>query len=121
VLVVGRGIRTAELLERDGHVVTLTTDAEKTLHMENSFDALIVDATVPPRQALALCRAVRARGDLPVVVLIEEGSAGARVRALDAGADDCLSMPLLVDELEARLRAIGRRCFGLVSPAAGGA
>lgn len=121
VLVVAGDPLTAELLAQDGHVAMLTTDAETTVQLSNSFDAVVVDSTFPAGQALALCRALHARGDLPVVVLLEESSAAARVRALDAGADDCLSLPLLVDELEARLRAIVRRSSSIAFSADGGA
>jgi DNA-binding response OmpR family regulator len=121
VLVVAGDPQTAELLAQDGHLATLTTDAEKTVQMSTSFDAVVVDSTFPTGRALALCRALHARGDLPVVVLIEESSADARVRALEAGADDCLSVPLLVDELEARLRAIVRRFSSAAFSTDGGA
>jgi DNA-binding response OmpR family regulator len=47
--------------------------------------------------------------DIPILAIVEEGTVEARVRALDAGADDCLKSPFAISELVARIRALSRR------------
>jgi two-component system, OmpR family, response regulator TctD len=53
---------------------------------------------------------------VPVLLLVPGAAPGERVRALDAGADDCLAKPVDADELQARLRAVRRRAMGHASP-----
>src|SRR5215472_4194504 len=57
----------------------------------------------------ALCRALRkdpALADLPIIAITPEGSIAERVAALESGADDCVTEPLHVDELVARIKAL---------------
>jgi len=73
-------------------------------------DVLVLDLTLPGLDGLeVLQRARRAGLDTPVLLLTARGTVGDRVIGLNAGADDYLPKPFDLDELEARVRALGRR------------
>src|SRR5512145_2445721 len=73
------------------------------------FDALVLDLMLPDMDGLEVCRQVRGRSDLPVLMLTARGDAMDRVVGLEVGADDYLPKPFEPRELLARLRAILRR------------
>lgn len=77
------------------------------------FDAMILDVSIPGLDGLQLLKRMRLRGDrTPVLVLTARGAVGDRITGLNAGADDYLSKPFDLDELEARVRALLRRAWG---------
>ncbi len=73
------------------------------------FDAMILDLMLPDADGLDLCRRVRAKSDIPVLMLTARGDPLDRVVGLELGADDYLPKPFEPRELLARLRAILRR------------
>lgn len=81
------------------------------------YDVVILSIHVPLAEkgndapdGLRLLQDVRTRGDrTPVLILTAQGKAGDHVAGLNAGADDCMSQPLDMDELHARLHALTRR------------
>jgi DNA-binding response OmpR family regulator len=75
----------------------------------DSFDALILDLTLPDMDGLDLCRRIRAESSLPVLMLTARGDPLDRVVGLELGADDYLPKPFEPRELLARLKAILRR------------
>ena len=83
-------------------------DAEQLLKRE-SFDAVILDLMLPDMDGLDLCRRIRARSAIPVLMLTARGDPLDRVVGLELGADDYLPKPFEPRELLARLRAILRR------------
>jgi len=77
------------------------------------FDALVLDLSLPDMDGMEVLARLRGRGDAtPVLILTARGDVGERVTGLNAGADDYLSKPFDLDELEARLRALVRRQQG---------
>jgi DNA-binding response OmpR family regulator len=74
-----------------------------------SFDAMILDLMLPDADGLDLCRSLRAKSDMPVLMLTARGDPLDRVVGLELGADDYLPKPFEPRELLARLRAILRR------------
>ena len=78
----------------------------------DQFDAVILDLMLPDMDGLDVCRALRARGSLPILMLTARGDAMDRVIGLEIGADDYLPKPFEPRELLARLRAILRRSRG---------
>lgn len=102
-------------LRRQGFAVDWVRDgraAEAVLSSER-FDAVLLDLGLPQRSGLDVLRALRARGDAtPVIVLTARDALADKVAGLDAGADDYLVKPFELDELLARLRAVGRRLAG---------
>jgi two-component system, OmpR family, phosphate regulon response regulator OmpR len=73
------------------------------------YDALVLDLMLPDMDGLEVCRQLRARSNIPVLMLTARGDAMDRVVGLEIGADDYLSKPFEPRELLARLRAILRR------------
>jgi len=76
------------------------------------FDAVVLDLMLPDLDGLEVCRRLRARSDLPVLMLTARGDAADRIVGLELGADDYLPKPFEPRELLARLRAILRRRVG---------
>ena len=123
ILVVEDSTPTRELLERSlttagFEVMFASRVATGRRHMENgAFDVIVLDIMLPDGSGLDLCRELRARGVLtPILFLTARGDVEDRIAGLDAGADDYLRKPFALAELQARLRALGRR-HGLTPPA----
>jgi two-component system OmpR family response regulator len=95
-----------------GHSVDLLYDgaeADAFLAQEGA-DLVVLDLNLPGMDGLSVLRALRRRGDgTPVILLTARSETAERVAGLDAGADDYLTKPFEMDELEARLRAMARR------------
>ena len=79
------------------------------LQARDNFDAIILDLMLPDMDGLDVCRMIRARGTVPILMLTARGDAMDRVIGLEIGADDYLPKPFEPRELLARLRAILRR------------
>jgi two-component system OmpR family response regulator len=77
---------------------------------EYPYDAIVLDAMIPPPDGFEVCRRIRAEGRwAPVIMLTARDAVADRIRGLDVGADDYLTKPFALDELHARLRAVTRR------------
>ncbi|MDE2147293.1 MAG: response regulator transcription factor [Burkholderiales bacterium] len=102
-------------LRRQGYAADWVRDgraADAVLASER-FDAVLLDLGLPQRSGVEVLAALRARGDAtPVIVLTARDALADKVAALDAGADDYLVKPFELDEMLARLRAVGRRAAG---------
>ncbi|NYT58326.1 response regulator [Alcaligenaceae bacterium] len=83
----------------------------------SEYDAVIMDLRLPDKHGLVLLREMRNRGDVtPVLILTAQGALQDRVRGLNLGADDFLTKPFALEELEARLSALVRRSRGRQAP-----
>lgn len=99
-------------LGEDGHVADALPDGSQCLDYVNAtrYDAILLDLNLPNEDGLSLLRRLRERGEAtPVLVLTARETTADVVAGLDAGADDYLRKPFAFDELEARLRSLGRR------------
>jgi two-component system, OmpR family, phosphate regulon response regulator OmpR len=76
------------------------------------FDAIILDLMLPDMDGLDVCRSIRSRAAVPILMLTARGDATDRVIGLELGADDYLPKPFEPRELLARLRAVLRRGHG---------
>lgn len=76
----------------------------------NEYDAIVMDLRLPDKHGLVVLREMRNRDDrTPVLLLTAQGALQDRVRGLNLGADDFLTKPFALEELEARLTALVRR------------
>lgn len=99
-------------LEDRGHATDILHDgvSADTFLRNDGNDLIVLDINLPGLDGLSVLRNLRARGDQrPVLLLTANDETAQRVSGLDAGADDYLTKPFAMEELEARLRALARR------------
>ncbi len=84
-------------------------DAARTLIATGTPELVVLDLMLPGTDGLSLCRWIRSRGDLPVIMLTARGEAADRIVGLELGADDYVSKPFSARELVMRVKAVLRR------------
>jgi two-component system, OmpR family, KDP operon response regulator KdpE len=104
-----RVLRTS--LSSNGYDIRVANDGETALEIMKDWspDLVITDLTMPNMDGLELCRRLRAKTQIPIIVLSVRGEERTNVQALDAGADDYVTKPFGMEELLARVRANLRR------------
>jgi len=109
----------ADYLRRDGFVATLAHDGATALTeaLGGRHDIVVLDVMMPGQSGIEVLRQIRARTNLPVLMLTARGDDIDRILGLELGADDYVAKPCSPRELAARLRAILRRLQP--APAAG--
>lgn len=113
----GDGIQAG--LRQASYAVDWVTDGEAGDHAlkSESYDAVILDLTLPKKDGLTLLKEWRIqRQTIPVLILTARDTINDKVIGLDSGADDYLVKPFDLDELNARLRALTRRQRGRATP-----
>ncbi|WP_313918989.1 response regulator transcription factor [Tahibacter sp.] len=105
-----------DFLEDKGHVVDFAGDGVTGLHLAvvNEFDAIVLDLTLPGMDGLEVCRKLRqeARKQTPVLMLTARDALDHKLSGFDSGADDYMTKPFALQELEARLLVLARRGKG---------
>jgi len=98
-------------LTQAGYVVVKATDAPAALRVfeAEAPDLAILDINLPTGSGFDVCREIRRRSRVPVMMLTVRGEEGDLVRALEIGADDYLTKPFSPRTLLARIRALLRR------------
>ncbi len=101
----------ARYFKRHGYRVTAVEDGrEMKRALDNwSIDLIVLDLMLPGEDGLTLCRDLRARSKIPVIMLTAMGEEMDRIVGLEVGADDYLPKPCNPRELLARIRAVLRR------------
>lgn len=99
-------------LEAEQHVVTLAATGEDGFFLAQTeqLDLLIFDIMLPGRDGIEIMSNLRRLGDrTPVLLITSKDAVEDRVHGLNSGADDYLTKPFAVSELQARVRVLGRR------------
>jgi two-component system, OmpR family, phosphate regulon response regulator PhoB len=98
-------------LQREGYRTLEAGDGERARELlERDAPSLVVlDVMLPGTDGLALCRWIRSRSDLPVIMLTARGEEADRIVGLELGADDYVTKPFSPRELAARVRTVLRR------------
>jgi len=98
-------------LSENGYVVDLARDGIEGRHLatQGEYDLLLLDLMLPGIDGFGVLKAVRARGNTPVLMLTARDKVEDRVRGLQEGADDYLVKPFAFSELLARVGALLRR------------
>ena len=107
--------RLVEGLSATGFAVERAENGVDGFHMgtDDTFDAVILDLGLPEMEGIDVLKRWRSAGNsTPVLVLTARGTWSEKVDGLNAGADDYISKPFHVPEVEARLRALIRRASG---------
>ncbi|MGY3946302.1 DNA-binding response regulator [Aeromonas allosaccharophila] len=107
-------------LEQHGLRVSCARDGKemKRLLEEREFDLLVLDLMMPGEDGLTLCRELRVKSNLPIIMLTAMGEETDRIIGLEMGADDYLAKPFNPRELLARIKAVMRRTQAETPPAA---
>ena len=104
-----RVLRTS--LTSQGYDIRVANNGETALEILKDWtaDLVITDLAMPVMDGVELCRRVRAKSEVPIIVLSVRGEERTKVQALDVGADDYVTKPFGINELLARVRASLRR------------
>ena len=98
-------------LQRDGYRTLEAGDGERARELvaAESPNLVVLDIMLPGSDGLELCRWIRERSDLPVIMLTARGEEADRIVGLELGADDYVTKPFSPRELAVRVRAVLRR------------
>jgi len=105
-------------LSARGYAIRTASDGDDALQVMKSWtpDLIITDLRMPNMNGVELCRYLRVKSGIPIIVLSVKNEERTKVEALDAGADDYVTKPFSVDELLARVRAALRRVSAAQQP-----
>jgi two-component system KDP operon response regulator KdpE len=106
---IARVLKTA--LSSQGYEIKTASDGATALNLATDWipDLIVTDLSMPGMSGIELCRLVRERSQVPLIVLSVRGEEKTKIEALDAGADDYVTKPFSVNELLARVRSNLRR------------
>lgn len=121
VLIVEDEHNIAELLqmylEKEGYAVTIANDGGQGLAKFRAIkpDIVLLDVMMPVMDGWAVCNAIRAESQTPIIMLTAKSETSDKVQGLKAGADDYITKPFEMREVLARMEAVLRRSSGTVS------
>ena len=98
-------------LEKDGYEVVLALDGQAALNEfdRQSFDLVVLDIMLPKVDGLEVCRQLRAKSSVPIIMLTAKAEEIDKVLGLELGADDYITKPFSMREFRSRVRAALRR------------
>jgi DNA-binding response OmpR family regulator len=98
-------------LRKDGYHVTSALDGTEALRRfeEGRFDLVILDLMLPRMGGVEVCRQLRSRSQVPIIMLTAKGSETDKVAGLEVGADDYITKPFSMREFRSRVKAALRR------------
>lgn len=109
---------TARYLESHGVLVTVARDGleGQAEALRRQYDCVVLDLMLPGRDGIEVCRQLRGKIAVPIIMVTARGAESDRVLGLEVGADDYVTKPFSARELLARIRATVRRSRGEVGP-----
>ena len=110
-------------LRKEGYHVTSALDGSEALQRfdEGRFDLVVLDLMLPRRDGVEVCRELRQRSQVPIIMLTAKGSESDKVAGLEVGADDYITKPFSMREFRSRVKAALRRSRMAGAPAERGA
>jgi DNA-binding response OmpR family regulator len=98
-------------LRKEGYEVVQATDGRQALARfgEGAFDLVVLDVMLPQMDGLEVCRRMRARSSVPIIMLTAKAEEIDKVLGLELGADDYITKPFSVREFRSRVKAALRR------------
>ncbi|MCT4633157.1 MAG: response regulator transcription factor [Firmicutes bacterium] len=98
-------------LEQENYEIDVAYDGEEALRkaIENKYDLVVLDLMLPKIDGLEVCKKVREKSMVPIIILTAKGEDTSKVLGLEYGADDYMTKPFNILELKARIKAILRR------------
>ena len=104
-------------LQRDGYEVVQASDGREALarFAEQTFDLVVLDVMLPKMDGLEVCRRLRARSSVPIIMLTAKSEEIDKVLGLELGADDYITKPFSMREFRSRVKAALRRA-GMARP-----
>jgi two-component system response regulator RegX3 len=98
-------------LDHEGFDVTIARDGQEAVLLfdKNNYDTVLLDLMLPKMSGLDVCRAMRAKSDVPIIIVSAKGEEVDMVLLLELGADDYVTKPYRLRELVARIHAVLRR------------
>jgi DNA-binding response OmpR family regulator len=98
-------------LRKDGYEVVAALDGREALDRfaEQRFDLVVLDLMLPKVDGVEVCRRLRSRSQVPIIMLTAKGDEIDKVVGLEVGADDYITKPFSVREFRSRVKAVLRR------------
>ena len=105
-------------LRKEGYHVTSALDGSEALQRfdEGRFDLVVLDLMLPRRDGVEVCRELRQRSQVPIIMLTAKGSESDKVAGLEVGADDYITKPFSMREFRSRVKAALRRSRMVTPP-----
>jgi DNA-binding response OmpR family regulator len=96
-----------DFLEMNGFTVTIEADGKKgmDLALSGKFNLILLDLMLPGKDGYEICRIIRSKIDVPILMVSAKGDDGDKVRGLGLGADDYIAKPFSPTELVARVKS----------------
>ena len=98
-------------LQKDGYEVVAAVDGREALDRfaEQQFDLVVLDVMMPKLDGIEVCRRLRAKSQVPIIMLTARDDEVDKVIGLEMGADDYITKPFSVREFRSRVKAVLRR------------
>ena len=98
-------------LEKDGYEVDVAYDGLSALEMikQGTYDIVLLDVMLPKMNGFEVCKNVREFSNVPIIMLTAKSDDNDKIEGLECGADDYITKPFNILEIEARIKAIFRR------------
>ena len=98
-------------VEKEGYVPVVAADGAEAVNMFNKYNPVLVlrDVMMPYKDGYQVCREIREKSEVPIILITARGEDFERIMGLDIGADDYIVKPFSPSEVMARIRAILRR------------